>query len=1749
MKIQGVEKIILSIMLLLGQAGFAQPVVVDSDATNLFAVGGAATNYSWSLDGVVVGGNSNSYAYTPQVFDVGTHYLLANQTLPGLVNSNTGWAVRVRIPLPVSGANYYVATNGADTNAGTFGAPFLTLEKARDTIRALARPLPAGGVTVWLRGGTYYRTNTLMLTNLNDSGSALAPVVYRGYSNETAVISGGKSLAATNFALLDLSQTNRVAPGVNPANILELDLAGAGIAHATNFPADFNQWTTFNTYNQSVDGGLCELFYNGQRQFLSRYPNHSLVNDDLFTTNMMMDGVAVGRLNPGITLAWTGDSTNYLSYPGTYTNSAGVPVAVGGAFYCKSNDVSRFTRWQSALTNGGLWLQGYWRIPWQIDGIKIIGFDVTNRAVLLDTNAHPGGGIASKYARPVGYKTEPYWALNLLEEMDQPGEWAVDFNRKKIYFYAPGPVTDGSVVISDFGSPLVQIGGKFGVVSNVVFQSVNFEAALAQTILITNAMNNLVVGCNFNNMNNYAVDINGGGTNGVVSCNLQNLAAGGVLLRGGIESTNAALRVPAHDFIVNNVITSFGRVVRVYAAAVDAGFGGAGGSGGGGGHTACVGMRTAHNSISISPHGAVLVGSWDTIHEYNDISRYQLCSEDLGAYYSYDYLWQHGNLTFRYNFLHDSPLGNGIDFDQDHPQMHIYGNLIKLNTTNTYPVGNQTAGDGIRYQNGTQITNGNEQTIECYNNLSINCHWPAVFEAALPSVIGQNAGIACSNGFVWTLVFSNSPSNLFQSSTAAAMQTGPNLTYASDPGFINAANNDFRLVPSSRIYSDMPDFQQIPFELIGLFNDEFRTNAGGYPPFIVTRSATAVTGTNAVFNGWLYFPQFESNTTVTVYYGPTDGGSNAGAWLASANIGVLPAGPLSASITGLPGGKNYFRFYAANVFGSSWSPASYSTVTPATVITSVTPSQAVVSNSVVNLSGQIIATGPLYPAIGETISVTINGSTQTGTVTNSNGNFWVAFNTAGLPASGSPYVVNYYYDGNGSISSATNAGTALTIAPPTILWSGAAGTNFETGGLGGNWSEYAAPINDLVFSTAIFGGAPTSNQPSLTTSRSVKGLSFGATNGGWTLGSGSKNYFLSLGADGLSSLVQTGGTNVIGAGLNVAANQTWQVGTGGTLLFTGAITNATAPVTNYSLAINAAGANGTVILSPGAGSFIKLTGTNDAPVLQLANGGLLELGGDGVTAPATTSTNYIVNGSSDSGSLKVIGGASRVRVNSGTWNFGDFSSKAAADALSGTLDVNGGGTISFAGARYIGGGTINVNGGTLRFANTNSLVSKGAMFQLGWSGTGTAMMNLSAGLVDVAVSASVGGVGSGIGAGQSALLNQSGGILCNGLTPGSSANNTSFSIGGMPIAGGMNNNRTAFTLAGGTLLSAGPVLGGTNAGPGSMNNFNFMGGVLAVQSFNATNLGSSPAATVTANQTNISLALGTLANYGGVLAPGNLGVPGKTIILGSYAVSNSAAVLAIDIGGTNQANAFQNGPTNYDFVAITGSAALGGGFNINLINGFVPAATNSFVILTNGGSLSGNFTNLVGGRVAVTNLPGGSFAVVTNGSKVVLTNFGILQANFSASATNGSTPLSVTFTDLSTGNITNRFWSFGDGATTNTTAASVAHTFASAGTNQVTLIVSDGLWTSTNSLAIVVVGVSVPPVIGGISLAGAQLVIAGTNGTAGENYYVLATTNLFLPMTNWDIVSTNQFGPGGSLNFTSPLNPALPQMYYRLRRP
>ena len=104
------------------------------------------------------------------------------------------------------------------------------------------------------------------------------------------------------------------------------------------------------------------------------------------------------------------------------------------------------------------------------------------------------------------------------------------------------------------------------------------------------------------------------------------------------------------------------------------------------------------------------------------------------------------------------------------------------------------------------------------------------------------------------------------------------------------------------------------------------------------------------------------------------------------------------------------------------------------------------------------------------------------------------------------------------------------------------------------------------------------------------------------------------------------------------------------------------------------------------------------------------------------------------------------------------------------------------------------------------------------------------------------------------------------------------------------------------------------------------------------------------------------------------------------------------------------------------------------------------------------------------------------------------------------------------------------------------------------LTVTGGGATWNNNLAvdgsISVTGFVVPPpVITSVELSGSSLVFSGGSGTAGNTYYVLSSTNLTLPLTNWTRELTNTFGTGGSFSVTNPIGTGVPQKFYLLQLP
>lgn len=106
------------------------------------------------------------------------------------------------------------------------------------------------------------------------------------------------------------------------------------------------------------------------------------------------------------------------------------------------------------------------------------------------------------------------------------------------------------------------------------------------------------------------------------------------------------------------------------------------------------------------------------------------------------------------------------------------------------------------------------------------------------------------------------------------------------------------------------------------------------PPSVINVAASGVNGTFATLNGEVTNAGGDT-PAVTIYYGTTDGGTDAGSWAASSPVGNQ-SGTFSRLVTNLqPTTTYYFRARAQNVAGQAWATSSLSFTTPVFVAPTV----------------------------------------------------------------------------------------------------------------------------------------------------------------------------------------------------------------------------------------------------------------------------------------------------------------------------------------------------------------------------------------------------------------------------------------------------------------------------------------------------------------------------------------------------------------------------------------------------------------------------------------------------------------------------------------------------------------------------------------------------------------------------------------------------------------------------------------------
>jgi len=82
-----------------------------------------------------------------------------------------------------------------------------------------------------------------------------------------------------------------------------------------------------------------------------------------------------------------------------------------------------------------------------------------------------------------------------------------------------------------------------------------------------------------------------------------------------------------------------------------------------------------------------------------------------------------------------------------------------------------------------------------------------------------------------------------------------------------------------------------------------------------------------------------------------------------------------------------------------------------------------------------------------------------------------------------------------------------------------------------------------------------------------------------------------------------------------------------------------------------------------------------------------------------------------------------------------------------------------------------------------------------------------------------------------------------------------------------------------------------------------------------------------------------------------------------------------------------------------------------------------------------------------------------------------------------------------------------------------------------------------------VVGGSSGPQFGGTVVSDGNVIISGSGGVPFGDYYVLATTNVALPLSSWTPIATNQFDASGNFTFTNSMDSSVVQQFFQIELP
>jgi len=692
------------------------------------------------------------------------------------------FALLTLVAVPVhAGIEFHVSPHGRENSRGGDASSATTLTHGAQLARSVRASQPAEPVTIWLADGSYILPRGLVLTAA-DSGTATAPVTYRASAGARPILRLGREVPASALQpVTDTAVLARVDPAARPA-LRQIDLRALGANEVRRF-ADVIRG----------NGGLPELFQQRERLSLSRWPNGE------------QGYVGIEEVRFGGGKKDGKDS--------------------GGVFIHRED---RAKRWLTALAENQLWLGGFWRVPWICEAIRVQAIDPATNSITFARSVPLG--IGSKYSKRVlpdgtrqGDGSEKWYAFNLIEEIDIPGEWSVDFARQTIYVWPAADPTLHPLFLSDIREPMITLRDA----QHVRFIGVAFDGGADDGLRIEGGSDVLIAGCTVRNVARRGIAIVDGLRHEIRSCNLSQIGLNAISVRGGDRLTLS----PCDHQIINNEIHHAGRHEPTAAVILGQGESLIGGGMG----VNCVGVRFAHNRIHHCPNAGVYYSGNDNLIEFNEVFRIGLNSGDLGGFYSSGGWTSRGNVV-RHNFVHHSPSANAYYVDDGDSGDLITGNLAyRVMRGSLVGGGHSNIFRGNLFVECTKggvvvdargVARGYDMKDKRLGDdfRSIRHHQPPwskrypelarllVVDPRVPSdiLIEGNLFVSAPFGFIG------------KPGERTGITLRNNVETQSDPGLIDPSRLDFNLRPDATVLRAIPGFQPIPLAEIGLKIDEYR---------------------------------------------------------------------------------------------------------------------------------------------------------------------------------------------------------------------------------------------------------------------------------------------------------------------------------------------------------------------------------------------------------------------------------------------------------------------------------------------------------------------------------------------------------------------------------------------------------------------------------------------------------------------------------------------------------------------------------------------------------------------------------------------------------------------------------------------------------------------------------------------------------------------------------------------------------------